>query len=140
MSHEVLHMTLALQPPLPTFVPAPSELKRFTVEEYHRMIDAGAFDIDQELELLEGWLVYKMGHNPPHDVVVKLVASALDAALPSGWHTRTQSAITTADSEPLPDVAVVQGEVRDYLVRHPHPPDIALLVEVSDTSLDRDRN
>ena len=133
-------MTLAVQPRPPRFVPSPTELKRFTVDEYHRMIDAGAFDVDERpVELLEGWIVYQMGHNPPHDVVVKLVATLLDRVLPSGWHTRVQSSITTADSEPLPDIAVVRGNPRDYLSRHPAPADIALLVEVADSSLDRDR-
>lgn len=132
-------MTLAVQPRPPRFVPSPAELKRFTVDEYHRMIDAGAFDDERPVELLEGWIVYQMGHNPPHDVVVKLVATLVDRALPDGWHTRVQSSITTADSEPLPDLAVVKGNPRDYLARHPGPADIALLVEVADSSLDRDR-
>ena len=139
MATKVPSMTLAIQPRPPRFVPSPTELKRFTVDEYHRMIDAGAFDDERPVELLEGWIVYQMGHNPPHDVVVKLVATLLDRALPSGWHTRVQSAITTADSEPLPDVAVVKGNPRDYLARHPGPADIALLIEVADSSLDRDR-
>jgi Uma2 family endonuclease len=81
-----------------------------------------------------------MGHNPPHDVVVKLVSALLDRALPDRWHTRVQSAITTADSEPLPDIAVVAGAVRDYVTRHPGPDDVALVIEVSDSSLDRDRS
>jgi Uma2 family endonuclease len=133
-------MTIAIQPPPPlTFVPAPETVRRFTVEQYHRLIEAGAFDDGSPVELLEGWIVNQMGHNPPHDVVVKLVASMLDNALPDRWHTRVQSAITTADSEPLPDVAVVAGVARDYLTRHPGPGDVALAVEVSDTSLLRDR-
>jgi Uma2 family endonuclease len=123
----------------PTFVPSPNSIVRFTVEQYHRMISSGGFDDDTPLELLEGWIVYKMGHNPVHDVVVKLVATMLDRALNDSWHTRVQSAITTSDSEPLPDVAVVAGSVRDYTTRHPGPADIALLVEVSDSSLNRDR-
>jgi Uma2 family endonuclease len=132
-------MTVAIQARPPRFIPSPTSLKRFTVDEYHRMIDAGAFEDDRPVELLEGWIVYQMGHNPPHDVVVKLVAMLLDRVLPGHWHTRTQSAITTADSEPLPDIAVVAGNPRDYLARHPAGADIALAVEVSDASLDRDR-
>jgi Uma2 family endonuclease len=139
-------MTLAIDPrqPIlmdpPTFVPSPSSIVRFTVDQYHQLISAGALDDDAPLELLEGWIVYTMGHNPVHDVVVKLVTIMLDRALSDRWHTRVQSAITTSDSEPLPDVAVVAGSVRDYTNRHPGPPDIALLVEVSDSSLNRDRN
>jgi Uma2 family endonuclease len=132
-------MTVAIQARPPRFIPSATSLKRFTVDEYHRMIEAGAFEDDQPVELLEGWIVYQMGHNPPHDVVVKLVAMLLDRAIPGTWHTRTQSSITTTDSEPLPDVAVVAGTPRDYLSRHPSSQDIALVVEVSDASLDRDR-
>jgi Uma2 family endonuclease len=132
-------MTIAVEPEAQTFVPAPQSIKRFTVEEYHRAVEAGLFDAGEPVELLEGWIVYKMGHNPPHDVVVKLVATMLDSVLPERWHTRAQSSITTSDSEPLPDIAIVAGEVRDYLKSHPGAADIAFLVEVSDSSLDYDR-
>jgi Uma2 family endonuclease len=135
-------MTLTFATAPPRFIPSPASLRRFTVDEYHRMIDAGAFDGDDNpVELLEGWVVYQMGHNPPHDVAVKLVAKMLDRAIPDHVHTRVQSAITTADSEPLPDVAVVFGDPRDYVGHHPTGPrEIALVVEVADSSLDRDRN
>jgi hypothetical protein len=104
------------------------------------MIEAGVFAERGAVELLEGWIVDQMGHNPPHDVVVKLVSLMLDRALPDRFHTRVQSAVTLPDSEPLPDVAVVAGSVRDYTARHPGPADIALLVEVSDASIDRDQS
>src|SRR4051794_110447 len=110
-----------------SFVPDPSRVKRFSVAEYHKMIDAGAFDRDEpQVELLEGWVVYQMGHNPPHDVAVKLTSKLLDRALPERWHTRVQSAITLTDGEPLPDIAVVAGVERDYTARHPGPADIAI--------------
>jgi hypothetical protein len=47
-------MTVAIQARPPRFIPSPTSLKRFTVDEYHRMIDAGAFNDDQPVELLEG--------------------------------------------------------------------------------------
>lgn len=133
-------MTIAVESESPTSVPAPELLKRFTVEEYHKMLEAGAFDDSEPVELLEGWIVKKMGHNPPHDVVVKLVGMMLDRVLPERWHTRIQSSITTGDSEPLPDIAVVAGSVRDYVKSHPGAKQIALLAEVSDSSLDSDRS
>ena len=51
----------------------------------------------------------------------------------------TQAPITLVDSEPEPDVVVVQGEPRQYLARHPGPQDVALVVEVADTTLLRDQ-
>ena len=47
--------------------------------------------------------------------------------------------ITLAVSEPEPDVAVIQGDTRDYSTRHPGPADAGLIIEVCDGSLARDR-
>ncbi len=119
--------------------PPPVPVRRFTVEEYHAMIRAGLFDPEERFELLDGWIVPKMTRNPPHEVAMVLVQEALRLLLPRGWHLRVQSAIATATSEPEPDLAVVRGEARDYVNRHPGAGDIALVVEVADASLRRDR-
>lgn len=132
-------MTLAIEPNPPTFVPAPGEVKRFTVEEYHRFIQAGAFHPEERVELLDGWMVYKVTHNPLHDAVVDQVQEAIRKRVSEEWRVRVQSAITTADSEPEPDVVVARGPASRYLAAHPGPADIALLVEVADSSLNRDR-
>ena len=50
-----------------------------------------------------------------------------------------QSVVTTAESEPEPDIAVVRGHELDYMSRHPGPAELALVVEVSASSLPRDR-
>src|SRR5438270_1483781 len=129
----------AVTPPLPAIVP-PLPVRRFTVEEYHQMIQAGVLGEDDDVELLEGWIVPKMPRNPPHDTMISIVMDdVLTRRLPGGYHCRGQSAITTAESEPEPDIAVVRGPKRDYLTRHPGPVDMVLVVEVSDSSLPRDR-
>jgi Uma2 family endonuclease len=127
-------------PPLPPVLP-PLPVRRFTVEEYHRMIQTGVLGKDDDVELLEGWIVPKMARNPAHDAVVSIVlVDVLPGRIPRGWFCRAQSAITTVDSEPEPDVALVRGSTRDYLTRHPSPADMALVVEVADSSLSRDRS
>ena len=50
-----------------------------------------------------------------------------------------QSAITTGDSEPEPDLVLVRGEIRTAPQRHPLPTEIGLLIEVADTTLQHDR-
>ena len=45
-----------------------------------------------------------------------------------------------SDSEPEPDVAVIRGDLDEYEHSHPGPQDVALVVEVADASLDRDRS
>jgi Uma2 family endonuclease len=115
-------------------------LRRFSVAEYHRMIQAGILDEDDPVELLEGYVVLKMPRNPTHDGTIDLIHEVLTPSLPPGWFLRIQSAITLADSEPEPDLAVVSGNKRSYLARHPGPGDVGLVVEVADTSLVRDRD
>src|SRR6266498_4470063 len=115
-------------------------LRRFSVDEYHRMIEIGILDETDRVELLDGYVVLKMPRNPPHDGTIDLVHEALASRLPGGWYARIQEAITLSESEPEPDLAVVRGTRRSYLTQHPGPADVGLLVEVADSSLDRDRN
>jgi Uma2 family endonuclease len=112
---------------------------RLSVDQYHAIIRAGILTEDDPVELLEGWLVTKMPKNPRHSVVTQQTREALVRVLPSGWYVNTQEPITTADSEPEPDIAVVRGERRQYLDHHPGPQDVPLLIEVADSSLQRDR-
>jgi Uma2 family endonuclease len=103
------------------------------------MIQAGVFAHDERFELLEGWVVAKMSRNPPHDASMDLAREELAKRLPPGWRIRVQSAITTAESEPDPDLAIVPGTARTYVTRHPAPADVALLVEIAESSLPEDR-
>jgi Uma2 family endonuclease len=110
------------------------------VEQYHAMIRADIVTEDDPVELLEGWLVTKHSKTPRHSVVTQLIRETLARLLSSGWYVDSHEPLTTVDSEPEPDVMVVRGETREYLDRHPGPEDIALVVEVADSSLQRDRS
>ncbi len=113
--------------------------RRFTVDENRQMGRIGLLSEADRIELLEGWIAPKKIHDPCHDACVDLCTEAIRTLLPPGWRLRVQSAITTSDSEPEPDIAVVRGTARDYVERHAQSPDIGLLVEVAGTSLRRDR-
>src|SRR5436190_12259255 len=121
-------------PPPERYTPTALPVRRFTVDEYHRMIADGYFARDERIELLEGLIVQKMPRDPVHDAAVELALQLLQAHMPQGWRVGPQCAISTIDSEPEPDLAVVRGQPRDYLSHHPGPRDIAVLVEVSNTS------
>jgi Uma2 family endonuclease len=112
---------------------------RFTVEQYHQMIEAGILTENDRVELLDGWILPKMPHNPPHDATVSLAQHELSVRITEDWIIRIQSAITTADSEPEPDVTVAKGPLRRYSSFHPRPRDIGLIIEVSDTTLTYDQ-
>jgi Uma2 family endonuclease len=114
-------------------------LRRFSVAEYHRMIQADILNEEDKVELLEGYVVLEMPRNPPHDSTIQGTQKRLFRLLPSGWDVRIQSAITLADSEPEPDLTIVRGDETTYRTRHPTPADIGVVVEVANSSLDRER-
>jgi Uma2 family endonuclease len=117
----------------------PDRMFRLTVEQYHEMIDRAILTEHDPVELVEGWLVTKMPKNPSHVTATDLTADNLNDLKPSGWSVRRQDPITTGDSEPEPDVVLVRGSRRDFETRHPGPSEIALLVEVADSTLEFDR-
>jgi Uma2 family endonuclease len=129
-----------LASPDPRRAVAPPDLVwRLEVRQYHEMIEAGILGENDPVELLDGLLVPKMAKNPPHSLANGLIHEAITRLLPNGWFADSQEPITTADSEPEPDLRVVRGERRQYRGRHPGPQDVGLVVEVSDASLERDR-
>ena len=74
-----------------------------------------------------------------------VTSRALERLIPNGWNVRSKAPLvlpsgpTGRDSEPEPDLAVVRGDIRDYATRHPRPADMALVVEVAESSLREDR-
>jgi Uma2 family endonuclease len=113
--------------------------RRFTVPEYHNLIRMGVLTEDDNLELIEGYLVHKMSRNPPHDGTILRINNRLVRLLPAGWQVRIQSAITLPDSEPEPDGAVVRGGERSFDSHHPGAADTAVVIEVADSTLTGDR-
>jgi Uma2 family endonuclease len=114
-------------------------IMRLSVDQYHEMINAGILMDGDPVELLEGWLVQKMAKKRPHSLATRRVRAALEALIPKGWYVDAQEPLTTRDSEPEPDALVVRGDPDDYPDRQPGPNDVALVVEVADGSLRRDR-
>jgi Uma2 family endonuclease len=132
-------MSVAVQSvPKPRQVAIPSGY-RFSVDQYHRMIQTGVLTENDRVELLEGWVVEKMTQNPPHASAVMRLDRRLTRLLAEEWLVRVQSPIVTADIQPEPDVAVVRGPEETYARRHPGRQDVALVVEVADTSVEEDR-
>jgi Uma2 family endonuclease len=122
--------------PSPPSAP-PQYLHRFTVDEYERM--ANALE-DSRVELINGYVVDKMSQKPVHFWSVDVTEAALGTVIPPGWSVRREGPARIPDfDEPEPDLTVARGSREAYRTRHPEPADIGLLVEVSDTSLERDR-
>lgn len=119
--------------------PASFPLRQWTVEQYHELIDKGILTPDDKVELLDGWIVEKMPQEPPHASSIRKLRKALARVLPSDWDLDVQSPITLLTSEPEPDIAVVAVSPNEYEDRHPGPDDIGLLIEVSRSSIYKER-
>jgi Uma2 family endonuclease len=133
------------QPTRPQADPSwvPSSLYRLTLDQYEAMVDAGIFTGRDRVHLINGLLVAKMTENERHATADLLCLNELNRVIPPGWHVRPTKPIRIKrpgrDSKPQPDLSVARGTIRDYSRRSPEPTDIALVVEVGDSSLDEDR-
>lgn len=80
----------ATMPPTPMPIQPLAGFRKFTVEQYHKMIRTGVLFEGEAIELLEGYLVNKMPQNPAHSSGVSRLASRLPRRLPDGWFLRCQ--------------------------------------------------
>ncbi len=135
---------MTLPSPVPELQPVPSggildSLYRMTVEQYERLVETGVLG-DQPVELISGLLVRKMGKKPPHVISCEAIREELLPLLPRGWRLTIEAPIRIPEfDEPEPDLAIIRGTREEYEERHPGPADVGLLIEVADTTLDRDR-
>ncbi|PSN19937.1 hypothetical protein C7271_04685 [filamentous cyanobacterium CCP5] len=114
-------------------------LKRWTVDDYHRMIEAGILTPDDRVELLDGQIVEMVPRDPPHASRIDDGGDYLKAVFAKRAKVRVQLPVVLAPgSEPEPDFAVVHIDENRYRDRHPAPQDIFLLIEVGDSTLKRD--
>jgi Uma2 family endonuclease len=114
-------------------------LRRWTVAEYFRAAEAGVFDPEERLELIEGEIFRMSPQDSPHTTALDLTEDVLREIFRSGYRVRTQKPLAiAADSVPEPDIAVVRGSVRDYAKAHPTT--AVLVVEVADSTVWYDRN
>jgi Uma2 family endonuclease len=114
---------------------------RITVEEYERMIAANVWPEDERLELIEGELVRMSPINAPHAAAVKRLTELLRDRLGKRALVGVQDPIVLGDqSEAEPDISVLRRRADYYANAHPSPADVLLVVEVSDTTLEYDRD
>ncbi len=118
--------------------PAEFRLKRFTVVEYDQMIRDGTID-GKPLELLDGWIVEKMPHNPAHDSAISRLTKRLLRILGDDYLVRVQCSADVDTSVPEPDIAIVPGPEDRYDEQRPQPSDLLIVIEVSESSLVQDR-
>jgi Uma2 family endonuclease len=114
---------------------------RFTIDQYHRMIETGILTQDDRVELIEGEIIEMAPIGSRHASVVDRINRLLVTRLGDRAIVRVQGPILlpTEVSEPEPDVAVLRPRPDFYRAGHPQPGDVLLVVEVADTTVEPDR-
>lgn len=115
--------------------PVQSWEKRFSVSEYHRMIEAGILGEDDGVELVEGVIVEMAAMGSRHAACVRRLEALLNQLSAQSVTISTQCPIRLSDdSEPEPDIALLRPREDFYAREHPGPGDVLLAIGVSDTS------
>lgn len=109
----------------------------WTSDEYYRAAELGFFN-GRRVELIEGEIIEMAPMGSLHATGITLLAELLRGVFESGHFVRTQGPLDVDEnSQPEPDIAVVQGSPRDYSSGHPKTLLLAAEVSVSSLTLDR---
>ena len=133
-----------LSPAHPAPKPAPADAahgprpKRFTQAEFQAIIAAGIIEEGARVELIGGEIYDMAGEGYLHGDGAALLVEALRAAIGAEFSVLMNTRLDLgADSEVYPDILVC---LNGTPVKARNPSTVALLVEVADTSLVRDRD
>ena len=108
-----------------------------SVDRYHRMIDAGLFD-DWDVELIDGALIKKMSKTPLHVfVVLHLFDRLTDYCSGTPFQVRKEDPLTIGNSEPEPDISVVEGPRSRFMDTNPTTGQFVIEVAISTLAMDR---
>lgn len=114
--------------------------RKFTVEQYHRMVESGILSENDRVELIRGEIVEMSPIGTRHAACVRRLDNFLSERLRGRALVDTQNPVELDDtSEPQLDVALLRLRADFYETAHPQPEDIFLIVEVADTTVQYDR-
>ena len=120
---------------------APIAPRRFTVDEYHRMAEAGILHEDDRVELIHGEIIQMSPIGNHHAAIVSRLNMLLAPRLAPQYIINVQNPVLiNSNSEPEPDIAVLPFRDDYYAEGGVTPANVLLLIEVSDSTLRYDRN
>jgi Uma2 family endonuclease len=121
----------------PSLLPPTREGRlRFNREAYHRLFEIGVLPSDCRIELIDGEIYMMSPIGPPQGSLITRLNEFFFRNLPESFSCRNQLPVVAGDhSEPEPDIAIIRRQDDDYQCTHPAPADVALLVEVAESSL-----
>jgi Uma2 family endonuclease len=137
MTMSTITPTRPITSPADPAAPPFADMYRMDIDEFERVADLLKAE---RVELIDGFIVERGAMGPPHVLSSEKLRRKLDRLLPDGWFVREDKPVQVHRTyEPLPDFAVVVGDPDTYENRHPAPSDVAIVIEISDSTLTRDR-
>ncbi len=113
---------------------------RFTVDQYHRMLETGILHEDERIELIDGEITAMTPINPEHAGKTKRLNHLLSDAVGDKAIVSVQDPLVLGNSsEPQPDLMLLRPRADFYESSNPRPEDVLLLIEVADSSVHFDR-
>ncbi|BAY08579.1 Uma2 family endonuclease [Calothrix sp. NIES-2098] len=114
--------------------------RKFTVEQYHKMLESGILTEDDRVELIQGEIIEMSPIGTKHAACVKCLNKLLSSKLRDRVLIAIQDPVELDNnSQPQPDVALLKPRDDFYATAHPRPQDIFLLIEVADSTIEYDR-
>ena len=114
--------------------------RKFSLDEYHRLIDWGFFAENERVELIRGEIIKMSPKKTLHSVCNYLLLKELTLMLGNMAIVRGQEPILIPpNSEPEPDLVIAVNQTDNYLSSHPTPNDILLVIEIADSTLQYDQ-
>jgi len=114
--------------------------RKFTVEQYHKMVDSGILKEDDRVELIRGEIIEMSPIGTKHSACVARLTRLFTVLLGTRAIVWAQNPIVLQNhSEPQPDVTLLKPRDDFYESAHPQPEDIYLLIEVADTTVKYDK-
>ncbi|MGB3509943.1 MAG: Uma2 family endonuclease [Microcoleaceae cyanobacterium] len=112
----------------------------FTVNEYYKMLEAGVLTENERVELIRGEIVKMSPIGIHHSACVKRLNELFILRLAKTVTVGIQAPVRLNDnSEPEPDISLLQRKQDFYESQHPQPENVFLLIEVSDTTVKYDQ-
>lgn len=112
---------------------------RFSVDDYHKMAEAGILRESDRVELIRGEIIEKAKISSQHASVVTRISSHFHQVFREKYTLSVQNPINIGDtSEPEPDLAICQWSENYYAHRHPIESEVLLVIEVADSTLEYD--
>ncbi|MGK7921175.1 MAG: Uma2 family endonuclease [Trichodesmium sp.] len=112
----------------------------FTVDECYKMLEAGILTENKRVELIRGEIAKISPIGIHHANCVDSLTELFILRLGKTVTVRVQNPVRLNDnSEPQPDISLLERRLGSYRTRHPQPENVFLLIEVSDTTVKYDQ-